>query len=1189
MRFLREQREMKKFLAVVVFCLPAFGQAAYSGSTLYQGAAVYGTAGAPFGFAELPQNWVNPTICNPPGGLFFYTVVLDGATTTNLGPSHTGDVGGKYTLSQASLQDALINWRDNSDNAGGGAHFHDDWWLVEIPVQGSSGSTYISAATYPSNSAAITLPGKLNPTGNVEPTKCLVIDSQDAVANPSHLPAGRMVCGHGLANFGGARNPGCSSPNDKQYMWKMVLSNLPGYFAGIYAQEDAANPLASSIAGHACRTWSVCVPYANHILIKHGELTIAPGAAQSLALPAPKAPFFFQAADGGVNGAPGSGVYIPGIWSTNLGVVGMYMHGWDPGDPGQPTTSAATVTAISCSGGGPYTCTYTAANTFQPGQIVNITGTYTCPACIVLSAGLSTAHFEVSQATSPSCVSSCGTTATQDTSNGPLGACGSWTNTGTVNATADGSNTLISWASGTYYGMTFKVGSTVYINSTAQTIYDDGTLAEGLQNGTNNNSFVVTGLSLGTGSGLSLAQSNPPSQYQVGCGDDVKNAMQFNVDGGWLQDSYIEKIHQWGSESHGVGAGFMYGPLKIVNNWIEGGSAAWFSGGAAVDTNGGPAADLEIRRNHFGADLNWRQLTGGGGGSPSPPFGCGPSDGSASHNACPFSWGRKPAAEFKVGSRVLLAGNEIEDAWTDGQNGFCASWDPRVISAGQTAGVYNASTGVPLTSVDNIRIESNWFANCLQLTFSPRSSTAGNGGGVSKPMFNIDVVNNLFSNIGDSNQFGSDSSPLAWLWTSGEIKYPCAMSASGGNATAACAPAQSDLSTNTTSIVAVQQSGGGPCGTGCSLVTISTNIARMDPILCQTGTYTLAQCVSWGWTVPITYSGWSGTFGMTATTGNWNADGTGGGNSVVYADTVNNPSGTLCSSLSDCKSKLASPNGLSFASLGYKITDISVGDGVYLTNLSAPDTTCTTQGYANAVHTSPVKALPGTNPYGTGASMTVVFPSSGTGAANCLISNAPGPPNGVTYQNNTTLAMNRYSILNYGKSFWPINNWFWNNVFADNGYGLGSASDMACNNPTSGNGEGTSAFTCWDSQTLEFYKNSLVGKSSGSWSVVDPLGQCLSGCANSFPALPGGYPSASCVYSGSNPLNCPMMGLPWMNPPNFTLTGTCTGTNGVACMSGNPPSTQGVNITQLTNTATANIYTCPASLSCGSYGPYPDH
>ena len=51
---------MKKFLAVVVFCLPAFGQAAYSGPGLYSGPGVYGvSAGAPALYAALPQVWVD--------------------------------------------------------------------------------------------------------------------------------------------------------------------------------------------------------------------------------------------------------------------------------------------------------------------------------------------------------------------------------------------------------------------------------------------------------------------------------------------------------------------------------------------------------------------------------------------------------------------------------------------------------------------------------------------------------------------------------------------------------------------------------------------------------------------------------------------------------------------------------------------------------------------------------------------------------------------------------------------------------------------------------------------------------------------------------------------------------------------------------------------------------------------------
>ena len=55
--------------ALMLFCLPAFGQAAYSGLGLYSGSAVYGASvGAPAFFAALPLYWVDNTICNPPGG-----------------------------------------------------------------------------------------------------------------------------------------------------------------------------------------------------------------------------------------------------------------------------------------------------------------------------------------------------------------------------------------------------------------------------------------------------------------------------------------------------------------------------------------------------------------------------------------------------------------------------------------------------------------------------------------------------------------------------------------------------------------------------------------------------------------------------------------------------------------------------------------------------------------------------------------------------------------------------------------------------------------------------------------------------------------------------------------------------------------------------------------------------------------
>ena len=52
---------MKKFLAIILFCLPAFGQAAYSGAELYSGPAAYGapsSGGAPLTYSARTDNCV---------------------------------------------------------------------------------------------------------------------------------------------------------------------------------------------------------------------------------------------------------------------------------------------------------------------------------------------------------------------------------------------------------------------------------------------------------------------------------------------------------------------------------------------------------------------------------------------------------------------------------------------------------------------------------------------------------------------------------------------------------------------------------------------------------------------------------------------------------------------------------------------------------------------------------------------------------------------------------------------------------------------------------------------------------------------------------------------------------------------------------------------------------------------------
>jgi hypothetical protein len=1076
-----EQTAMKTLLAIAVFCLPAFGQATYSGQGLYAGPGIYGgVAGGPQTFyAALPLYWVDNTVCNPPGGVYDTTIIL--GTTTNIGPNNAGEsVGLPYASTYQGLLDAMDNWRDNADNASQTPHFADRWWLIQVPA-----GTVLHGSTFDANDALISLPGKLN--AGSEPSKCLVIDST------TPLPTGQMACGRGLPGFGGTRNPGCASPADKTSMWKVQLDSMGTPAAAgrvaLYAGADLATP----------------TNWVSHVVVRNIEVTEAPGSAQSAA--GVHAARLIRVTSFAPN--PSFPTTIQTV--THLGLDRYYVHAWDPGDAGQPSGACAGWTNTSGTGG----------------------------------AGVSVAPDSGNPGTSLVTIPSSGYS-----------------------------------SSGNYFGMTFTVGSTITLNSTNYTIANTS-YTQGVLTGTQNTQISITGSV--TLTSPTFTQSNPPSQYANGCGDDVEKGIDFNCDYCWLQNGYVEKIHWSGNDSQGVAYGFSNGPYKIVNNWFEGGSESLFSGGGPVDTNGGPPVGLEIRRNYIGKDLNWRQLTGSSGNSPAPPWGCGTADSSAGHNTCPESWAIKNDLEFKLGEASLVAGNVIENSWADGQQGFCVLINARTCSGGSACGIYNSITGLPRTGIDNIRFESNWVRNCPEpFQMSNRSGAPGDGGGLSLPVQDNDFINNLFTNIGDTNQFNNPGHE--WEWTSGQNPFHCSMSYSGSGpyiVTATCLPYQSDITGHITAITSVS-----------NVVTIA-DANRIDPILCTSGD--TVTCIANGQTVILSnHSGWNGTFAMTGTTGNWSSDGT-GGNNLSYTDTINSPgTATLCNNSGSptCTSLLASGD-VTVASLGYKMTDISVGDDVYASNVGSGDTTCSTNGYAVGA-TSATYATAGTITTG----LTVVYQVSTqptATSANCIINNGAGFPKYTTFQNNTVLSPNVVDIEAVNQWWQPISNDFYSNVYADNDAGKGS--DLDCNAISSG--EGTPSFACWDSNTFEFYSNVLATRNPANWSVVNcPGGTCVNyfpttvNCANSTadptclgyagfmgsnPALT--YPTGACAYDGSNPFNCPLMALPWAN--NFTYTD-------VYYVGNSSYSAQGVNTTTLNNVMTETEYVCPSGGNCGTHGPYPD-
>jgi Divergent InlB B-repeat domain len=1128
--------------------------------------------------AQEPTSWQDPTICNPVGGIYDQTIVIDGSTSVNNGPNNSegGTIGvSKYQDTIAGLNDAVNNWRDNGANTNGGNSYTDANWIIKVPS-----GTLLHGSTYASNNALVSLPGKIN--AGVEPSKCLTIDSttplpsytvtgavtsgtftngervrqttslaeatlynavtgvlpmqlgpmygypnqtnmytwvgqtSSAVYTPTSTPNRFMVCGRGLPGLGGTRNQGCdghvAGPNDRASLWKLQM-DVAGMAIGRNGIHQGADPVTPA-------NWT------NHIVLRNVEITLAPGAAQSAA--GSPAPGLFTSDNSQ------SGVYVFGVGPTlgpvakHIGLENYYLHGWDPGDPGQPS-----------------------------------------------------------------------------------GACAPWAEEGYVTVAPDGGgvNSTVTWKAlfssslHSYFGMTFTPGSIINIGGTNYTIANT-TLTQNVLNGLSNTLLSIVGTVTFAANTL-YTQLNPPAQYAHGCGDDVAHAVSFSCDNCWREGGYIEKIHHWNAESKTSSQGFDKGTVKEVMNWEEGSEQAWFMGGAAIDVSGGPGANYEVRKNFFAIPLPYRQLSANASNSPAPPWGCGTADGIASHNTCPFLWSIKNPLEMKIGNTNLFDGNIIDGSWSDGQTGFCALFNAEADSGGAAAGIFDQITGFPISGLHDIRFSNNWLRNCPQLIqmanrSSGQTQNSSNGGGISLSSYNMDWVNNLGSNIGDIHQFGNPGDQ--WQWVSGGQTYPCTMSYTGSGpytVAAQCIPETIGMRTWVTKI-SKDTSG---------VVTI-TKPSRTDPILCLT---TPTDCITKGFTATMSGApsvggtSFNGTFAISGTTGNWFADGTGGTN-VIYTDNINpvpTSLAVLCDNTVPINKCSALSYTLSVASLGAKMTDIcapgvsgcsSQGDGVYVFDYGGGDTTCTADGYA-AGATSATYAVAGTLTLGLTVKYSVTSaPTLTQPNPKCLISNRSGGPKNATVRNNTFLSPNIMAITTFAKWYQSVLNTFNDNIFVTND--AGNRSDFYCNS----SGGGVGALSCFDNATLEFYHNVFAQQNPSNWTGA--VVNCPSGpCVHSFPAAVNcatatadatclgfsgfmgpaptvAYPTGSCAAANA-PFNCPLMALPWAN--NFTL-------DNLTPVGSSVYSTQGVNIPNLKTAMTQSQYVCTGSCGDGSAGhhPYPD-
>ena len=145
-------------------------------------------------------------------------------------------------------------------------------------------------------------------------------------------------------------------------------------------------------------------------------------------------------------------------------------------------------------------------------------------------------------------------------------------------------------------------------------------------------------------------------------------------------DSTITDVHAVGTATQGIQSGTGTGPLKIVNNFVEGGDSAVGFGGQG-NPFGNPT-DVEIRRNHLFKPWSWQA------GNPA---------------YLGYAFSAKVALESKNSNRVLVEANIMENTWGDQPGGPSQGGDGSI----SWLGPKSQSSQCPSCDVSDVTIRYN--------------------------------------------------------------------------------------------------------------------------------------------------------------------------------------------------------------------------------------------------------------------------------------------------------------------------------------------------------------------------------------------------------------------------------------------------------------------------------------------------
>jgi Bacterial Ig domain len=179
-----------------------------------------------------------------------------------------------------------------------------------------------------------------------------------------------------------------------------------------------------------------------------------------------------------------------------------------------------------------------------------------------------------------------------------------------------------------------------------------------------------------------------------------------------LIDSYVSGIKQVGYDSQAVFGFNGRGPLKIVNNYLEGAGENILFGGAVPRIANSIPSDIEIRQNHLFKPYAWKT---------SDP-----------------DYNVKNLLEVKMGQRILVDGNLFEHTWPSAQQGWAIVITPRTEDG-----------SAPWVVVQDIT-----FTNNVVRDVSMGFDISGVDGSDSTPRTaRVAIRNNLFDNV-DGSGYG---------------------------------------------------------------------------------------------------------------------------------------------------------------------------------------------------------------------------------------------------------------------------------------------------------------------------------------------------------------------------------------------------------------------------------------------------